>query len=176
QAIANGYSVEYVYAFCGPDKQDVSDAARQFNVSEAGNIPSRFCKLMALETLRMIHEESINQSTRVPSFQISLSKYFEESGDYGEAIVATLDGLQLRYLYEKHGDRLFDRNVRLFLGVRKGGVNAGIQETLNSVTERKNFWAYNNGIMFICDFDHRKAARWNCEISVSSMAVKRPLA
>jgi hypothetical protein len=151
QAVANGYSVEYVYAFCGPDQKDASDAVRQFNVSEAGNIPSRFCKLMALETLKTIHEESINQSTRVASCEISLSEYFEESGAYGDAIVTTVDGEQLRELYEKHGDRLFDRNVRLFLGVRKGGVNAGIQETLDSTSERKNFWAYNNGLTFICD-------------------------
>jgi AIPR protein len=151
QAVANGHSVEYLYAFCGPDKTDVSDAARQFNVSEAGNIPPRFCKLMGLETLKVIYQESINQSTRVDSCEISFSDYFEESGNYGEAIVTTLDGEQLRNLYEKHGDRLFDRNVRLFLGARKGGVNAGIQETLDSVTERNNFWAYNNGLTFICD-------------------------
>lgn len=151
KAISNGYSVEYVYAFCGPEKKDVSDAARQFNNNQAGNIPSRFCKLMALETLRTIHEESINQSTRVPSCEVSVTEYFKESGAYGEAIITTLDGQQLRDLYEKHGDRLFDRNVRLFLGARKGGVNAGILDTLNSPTERKNFWAYNNGLTFICD-------------------------
>lgn len=151
KAVTNGYSVEYVYAFCGREKKDVSDAARQFNLSEAGSIPSRFCKLMALETLRTIHDESINQSTRIDSCEISLSKFFEESGAYGDAIVTTLDGEQLRKLYEKHGDRLFDRNVRLFLGARKGGVNAGIQETLDSPSERKNFWAYNNGLTFICD-------------------------
>ena len=151
QAIGNGYSIEYVYAFCGPEKKEVSDAARQFNVSEAGNIPSRFCKLIAIETLKTIHEESINQSTRVPSCEVSVSEYFPESGAYGEAIVTTLDAEQLRELYEKHGDRLFDRNVRLFLGARKGGVNAGIQETLDSPSERKNFWAYNNGLTFICD-------------------------
>jgi len=151
QSVMNGYSVEYVYVFCGPDKRDVSDTARQFNNSEAGNIPSRYCKLMALETLRTIHEESINQSTRVAACEISLSNYYEESGAYGDAIVTTLEGEQLRELYEKHGDRLFDRNVRLFLGARKGGVNAGIQETLDSKTERKNFWAYNNGLTFICD-------------------------
>jgi len=150
-AVANGYSVEYVYAFCGPDQRDVADAARQFNVSEAGNIPSRFCKLMTLDTLKTIHEESIDQSTRVESCEISLSSFFEESGTYGDAIVTTLNGGQLRDLYEKHGDRLFDRNVRLFLGARKGGVNAGIQETLDSPIERKNFWAYNNGLTFICD-------------------------
>jgi len=151
RAMEAGYSVEYVYAFCGPDKKDVSDAARQFNVSEAGNIPSRFCKLMALETLRTIHEETINQSTRVASCEIFLSKYFEESGEYGDAIITSLDGEQLRKLYEEHGDRLFDRNVRLYLGARKGGVNAGIQETLDSNADRRNFWAYNNGLTFICD-------------------------
>ncbi|MGA2863318.1 MAG: AIPR family protein [Verrucomicrobiota bacterium] len=151
RAVTNGYSVEYVYAFCGPSHPDVSDAVRQFNVSEAGSIPSRFCKLMALETLRTIHDESINQTTRVPSCEISLSEHFKETGDYGEAIITSLDGAQLRNLYETHGDRLFDRNVRLFLGARKGGVNAGIQETLDSPTERRNFWAYNNGLTFICD-------------------------
>ena len=151
QAVTNGYSIEYVYAFCGPDHRDVTDAARQFSVSEAGNIPSRFCKLMDLQTLKMIHEESINQSTRVPSCEISFSGFFEESGDYGDAVVTTIEGEQLRGLYEKYGDRLFDRNVRLFLGARKGGVNAGIQDTLDSATERKNFWAYNNGLTFICD-------------------------
>jgi AIPR protein len=150
-ALAAGYSVEYIYAYCGPEKKEVLDTARQFNVTEAGNIPSRFCKVMALETLKTLHEESINQSMRVPSCEITLSKFFEEDGAYGEAIVSTIDGAQLRELYEEHGDRLFDRNVRLFLGARKGGVNAGIRDTLGSPTDRKNFWAYNNGLTFICD-------------------------
>ena len=158
QAVTSGYSVEYVYAFCGPANKEVSDAARQFNLSESGTVPSRFCKLMGIETLKTIHDESINQSTRVPSCEIFVKKFYEESGAYGDAIVTTLDGQQLRQLYEKHGDRLFDRNVRLFLGARKGGVNAGIQETLESPSERKNFWAYNNGLTFICD-DYSKANR-----------------
>jgi hypothetical protein len=46
---------------------------------------------------------------------------------------------------------LFDRNIRLFLGARKGGVNAGIRDTIDSDTERPNFWAYNNGVTFVCD-------------------------
>ena len=132
QAVTNGYSIEYVYAFCGPDHRDVTDAARQFSVSEAGNIPSRFCKLMDLQTLKMIHEESINQSTRVPSCEISFSGFFEESGDYGDAVVTTIEGEQLRGLYEKYGDRLFDRNVRLFLGAEKvGSFGRGIEGVLN---------------------------------------------
>lgn len=150
-ATANGYPVEYVYAFCGPDSKDVSDAARQFNFDAVNDTPSRLAKLMGLDFLKTLHEESISQSTRVESCSIRLSNYFEESGAYGKAIVTTIDGTQLSALYQAHGDQLFDRNVRLFLGVRKGGVNAGIQNTLVSASDRKNFWAYNNGITFICD-------------------------
>lgn len=150
-ATSKGYPVEYVYAFCGPDAKDVSDAARQFNFDAVNNIPSRLAKLMGLEFLQTLHEESISQSTRVGSCSIKLSNFFEESGAYGKAIVTTIGGAQLSALYQAHGDQLFDRNVRLFLGVRKGGVNAGIQNTLASTSERKNFWAYNNGITFICD-------------------------
>jgi hypothetical protein len=62
-----------------------------------------------------------------------------------------MKGDVLRGLYDRFGDRLFDRNVRLFLGARKGGVNAGIQDTLGAPEDRKNFWAYNNGVTFVCD-------------------------
>jgi hypothetical protein len=65
--------------------------------------------------------------------------------------VTTLSGNQLHELYLSHGDRLFDRNVRLFLGARKGGVNAGIRDTIGSESDRPNFWAYNNGVTFVCD-------------------------
>ena len=65
--------------------------------------------------------------------------------------MTTVGGAQLRELYVTHDDRLFDRNVRLFLGARKGGVNAGIRDTIDSDSDRPNFWAYNNGVTFVCD-------------------------
>jgi len=175
-AISRGYPVEYIYAFCGPDAKDVSDAARLFNFEAVNNVPSRLAKLMGLEFLKTLHEETISQSTRVPSCSIRVSNYFEESGTYGKAVVTTIDGAQLSRLYREHGDQLFDRNVRLFLGVRKGGVNAGIQTTLASATEGRTSGLTTTGLCLSATSTHRNAARWNCEISVSSMAVKRPLA
>src|SRR6266571_4995826 len=68
----------------------VSDAARQFNFDAVNNIPSQLAKLMGLEFLRTLHEESISQSTRVGSCSIRLSNFFEESGAYGKAIVTTI--------------------------------------------------------------------------------------
>lgn len=152
-AIGKGFSVEYIYAYCGPANKDVDDAARQFNVTEAGNVPSRSCRVVNLANLASEHDERINQSTRIGSVSLTCdsTKSFEEKGGFGTAFVTTLTGTQLRQLYVDHGDRLFDRNVRLFLGARKGGVNAGIRETIDSLADRTNFWAYNNGVTFVCD-------------------------
>jgi hypothetical protein len=152
-AVSTGYSVEYLYVFCGPDHKDVLDTARQFNVNEAGNVPSKHCTVISLDHLKTIHEEGVDQNTRLDSCEISLpkDKFFEESGTFGTAAVSTVSGEELRLLHENFGDRLFDRNVRLFLGAHKGGVNAGIRDTLGSDSDRQNFWAYNNGVTFICD-------------------------
>jgi hypothetical protein len=152
-AIGRGFSVEYIYAYCGPPHKDVDDTARQFNVSEAGNVPSRSCPVVHLDSLIAEHNERINQSTRIGNVELKVipARSFEEKGGFGEAFVTTLTGAQLRELYSSHGDRLFDRNVRLFLGARKGGVNAGIRDTIDSQNDRPNFWAYNNGVTFVCD-------------------------
>jgi hypothetical protein len=151
EANKKNYSTEYVYAYCGPWHKDIDDVARQFNVKEASSFPSRSCKIYNLASLKKIHEEQIDQSTRISKTTLGLLRCFEEPGDYGRAVVGTIKGDVLRGLYGSHGDRLFDRNVRLFLGARKGGVNAGIQDTLGAPDDRKNFWAYNNGVTFVCD-------------------------
>ncbi|BEQ15001.1 hypothetical protein FAK_20670 [Desulfoferula mesophila] len=39
----------------------------------------------------------------------------------------------------------------MFLGARKGSVNAGIFDTLSDESQHGYFWAYNNGITVICD-------------------------
>ncbi|SHI78161.1 AIPR family protein [Propionispora hippei] len=57
--------------------------------------------------------------------------------------LAILPGKILAGLYEKHGARLLERNVRSFLQV-KGQVNKGIRDTIKD--EPEMFLAYNNGI------------------------------
>lgn len=49
----------------------------------------------------------------------------------------------LASLYEKHGSRLLEQNVRCFLQAR-GNVNKGIRSTI--LNEPQMFFAYNNGI------------------------------
>ena len=57
--------------------------------------------------------------------------------------MAIISGDLLYRIYEEHGPRLLERNVRSFLQV-KGGVNKGIRDTLRD--EPEMFLAYNNGI------------------------------
>lgn len=57
--------------------------------------------------------------------------------------LAIINGELLAKIYEVHGPRLLERNVRSFLQV-KGAVNKGIRDTLKD--EPDMFLAYNNGI------------------------------
>lgn len=168
-AVGKSYSVDFLFIYAGPANKDVADTAKQFNVNEADSAPSRFCRVLHMEDLRTVHEEFIDQESRISAEKISIEPgmVYEETGEFGRAVVTVVSGDLLRKLYEKYGYRLFDRNVRLFLGSRKGSVNAGIRDTLESEKERKNFWAYNNGVTFICD----RFSLGDSEIDINNFSV-----
>ena len=54
-----------------------------------------------------------------------------------------MPGKTLANIYEKWGNRLLEKNVRVFLQA-KGKVNKGIRETIEK--EPNMFFGYNNGI------------------------------
>jgi hypothetical protein len=60
-----------------------------------------------------------------------------------ESYLIVIPATILSSLYEKHGARLLEQNVRCFLQAR-GNVNKGIRNTL--INEPQMFFAYNNGI------------------------------
>jgi hypothetical protein len=164
EGLLRGYTIEYQYVFVGPSNKDVTATAELFNAAALDEQPARHATVVNLDVLRSIHGEVIGIETRIPDTTISLSqgKYFVQEGSYGRALTATLPASELCRLHFEHGDNLFARNVRLFLGTRAGGVNAGIRNTLQSA-DRANFWAYNNGVTIVCDNfqlneeDHRLA-------------------
>lgn len=65
------------------------------------------------------------------------------TSDKYSVYLSILSGDLLASIYEMHGPRLLERNVRSFLQV-KGAVNKGIRDTLKD--EPDMFLAYNNGI------------------------------
>ncbi len=151
-ALAKGYTIDFHFVYTGPPKKEVTDVANHFNADLEGS-PNQFARVVHLDLLQRIHDEFIDAATRIREATLSLDsgRAFSQQGDYGKALVTTVPAAELRRLYSDYGDALFDRNVRLYLGHRKGSVNAGIRETLESACKRKHFWAYNNGITIICD-------------------------
>ena len=79
----------------------------------------------------MYHALKVSEEGGVAEDQIRFAgdRYFEETGEFGRAYVGSLLAKDLATLYEKHRERLFERNVRLYLGTRKGSINEQIVET-----------------------------------------------
>ena len=74
-------------------------------------------------------------------------------GDFGQAIVGAVPASELARLHQQYQNQLFEGNVRLFIGERKGGINEKIIETAH--LRPGDFWALNNGITIVAEsFEH----------------------
>lgn len=73
----------------------------------------------------------------------------EVKGDFGQAIIGSVPASELARLHNQYKNQLFEGNVRLFIGERKGGINEKIVETAH--TRPGEFWALNNGITIVAD-------------------------
>lgn len=148
EARRDGYDIQLQLIYPGARSNDLERRIRSFNRQHLRDNVS--ASIIDLENLELIHEDFQGATGRVASGILELKNgYFEQNGTFGKSLVGSVSGESLKVLYEAEGNRLFDQNVRLFLGTRKGSVNAGIRETLQSTEERRNFWAYNNGITLV---------------------------
>ena len=71
-----------------------------------------------------------------------------------EALVCVAEGIGLAKIVEQYGERLFEENVRTYLGDRKSAkksVNADILNTCSDDEKAEYFWFYNNGVTVTCD-------------------------
>lgn len=73
----------------------------------------------------------------------------EIKGDFGQAVIGAVPASELARLHSSYSNQLFEGNVRLFIGERKGGINEKIVETAHS--RPGDFWALNNGITIVAD-------------------------
>lgn len=76
-------------------------------------------------------------------FGVTIPCIENQTSDKYSVYLAILNGGLLADIYERHGPRLLERNVRSFLQA-KGQVNKGIRDSLRD--EPDMFLAYNNGI------------------------------
>jgi hypothetical protein len=152
-ATGKGFHTELWFVFLGPKNPAFERRAGVFNSSKKNRDRRLSCQTLNIDALRELYNEQTGPRLRVPKATLSIDPAlnYPQSGAYGKALVATIPGESLANLYAAHGDRLFDRDVRLFLGAQKGSINAGILDTLTDKSERERFWAYNNGVTIVCD-------------------------
>jgi hypothetical protein len=75
--------------------------------------------------------------------------HYERDKGGARAIVGAVKGSELSKLFQKYSFRIFDANIRNFLGL--GKINQAIMRTAKDKNEAPNFWFYNNGVTFVCD-------------------------
>ncbi len=155
-AMLRGYSVELQLVYPGKASTELDRMIRQFNRKKGRDSEGVVASIVRLADLQVVYEDSLGLAGQVGQGELELldGKYMKQDGPYGTGLVFSVRGSELKRLYEEHGNKLFDQNIRLFLGTRKGTVNAGIRDTLASGQERGNFWAYNNGLTIVAgDFE-----------------------
>lgn len=106
----------------------------------------------------------------------------EVRGEFGQAVVGAAAASELARLHGLYKNQLFEGNVRLFIGERKGGINEKIVETAQA--RPGDFWALNNGITIVADnFEQTTVGKYvlrrfsivnGCQTTVSlSRAIER---
>jgi hypothetical protein len=99
-------------------------------------------RVIDIEYLSKIYASKFASSTFEINVNLPCLRVNEKSELY-ESYLAVVNGDLLYNIYEDHGQKLFEQNVRTFLQFR-GNVNKGLRNTIEFKPEM--FFAYNNGI------------------------------
>lgn len=91
------------------------------------------------------------QKSPPPELSFTVVKNVLRKDEPFKARVFTTRAEQLARYYRDYGDRLFQQDVRFFLGDEEDTINAGIIATASNLTDAKNFWYFNNGVTITCD-------------------------
>lgn len=99
-------------------------------------------------------------------------KAIVEEYDFRRVLVGKISVAELAALFDRHGDRLLERNIRRYLGLQGNRVNEGIASTLKNPQEQTNFYFYNNGITLTCNqFHHNALQGENWSVKLSGMQI-----
>ena len=95
-----------------------------------------------------------------------------ETFDFRRALTGRMSVAELARLTDEYGNRLFDRNIRRYLGLAGNRVNEAVADTLRSPGQRPNFYFYNNGITITCSqFRHNALQEENWRVQVNDLQI-----
>ncbi|WP_289021309.1 AIPR family protein [Desulfobacter postgatei] len=86
--------------------------------------------------------------------------------------VGEVEDGEIHRLFDDHGDKLLERNIRRYLGLHTNRVNTAIHETLCDPKRSDKFYFYNNGITVVCDkFDYNAFQKSDYKVQLKNMQV-----
>ena len=127
-----------------------------------------------LEVEHFNHDDIVRSLQREPKIDEVLTLNGEmvvEDLNFKRVLVGRISVHELHRIFDKHGDRLLDRNIRRYLGPANR-VNADIFRTLTNHEESENFYFYNNGITAICDrLDYNALQQFDHQVQLKNLQV-----
>ena len=95
-----------------------------------------------------------------------------EDMNYQRVLIGRAAVQEIGRLFAQHGDRILDRNVRRYLGLRSNRVNAAMHATLSDPAKSDKFYFYNNGITIVCDrFDYNAFQKADYQVRIHNLQV-----
>ena len=95
-----------------------------------------------------------------------------ETFDFRRVLTGRMSVAELARLTEQYDNRLFERNIRRYLGLAGNRVNEAVAATLRETNQRSNFYFYNNGITITCSqFRHNALQQENWSVQVTDLQI-----
>jgi AIPR protein len=139
---SNGVSSDKTDALVEKFNRDNQNSNVKFAVWDIKGIRDEYDSVQAID----------EQYPELISIIIADNHFMQPEGDL-QSLTFAIRGTSLQEIAMQHGEKLYNWNIRRFLG-RKGEVNSGLTQTI--MQEPEHFYYYNNGISALCegfDFD-----------------------
>ena len=121
------------------------------------------------------HESIVNILQRSKSVDAQLvlnGKAIVEDMNFMRVLVGRVSAQEIQRIFNQHGDKLLERNIRRYLGLHSNRVNLAIHDTLTDPTKSDKFYFYNNGITVVCDkFDYNAFQKEDFQVQIKNMQV-----
>ena len=127
-----------------------------------------------VEVLHYNHDAIVRSLQRAPRIDTVLTLtggIVAEDLNFKRVLVGRISVREIHRIFDEHGDRLLERNVRRFLG-HANRTNVDIRDTLLDPGRSSNFYFYNNGITVVCDrFDFNALQRSDYQVRITNLQV-----
>ena len=120
------------------------------------------------------HKSIINLSRTRENINDTLNvtgKAIVEDFDYARVMIAKVQVEEFFNLFQKHGDKLLEKNVRKYLGVKSNRVNEAIKNSLLK-DSNNDFFFLNNGItMIVSNFTYNAMQEKDFTVRLSDIHI-----